>query len=104
MKDILFNKQVVPWKLHKELVASGFDIAGVSYDAGTNITTTHLNDTETKDPSNVVNSHTYFVEKNIDWKAELQKKITDIDKITVIGKNLGIIGLTDQEIIDGILD
>jgi hypothetical protein len=54
-----FVKQVDCGALHKLLIQNGFDVVGVSFDSGTNITTIELADTETKDPTSIVNSYVY---------------------------------------------
>jgi len=48
MKDIKFTKKVNVEVLHKELVAAGFKIYGVTYNSGTNECIVHLYDEETK--------------------------------------------------------
>jgi hypothetical protein len=52
-----YTKKCEPGKLDKELRAAGFDIYGVSW-AGSK-TIIHLKDTETKDPTPIVEAHVY---------------------------------------------
>jgi hypothetical protein len=59
MKTFQFNKKVDPGVLHKILASSGFIIIGITYDSGTNISNVMLDDTETKDPTSVVDAYVY---------------------------------------------
>lgn len=53
--------------LHKLLAQNGFDVSGVSFDSGTNITRVDLADTETKDPTSIVNSYIFVPYVPINW-------------------------------------
>ena len=55
--DKIFSKKCEAGKLTAELKAAGFDIFGVSTAGDTTIV--HLKDTETKDPTTLINNHTY---------------------------------------------
>ena len=58
-KDFFFIKEVDCGALHQALLAASFLVSGVSYDSGNNQTTVMLEDTETKDPTSVVNAYVY---------------------------------------------
>ena len=60
-KDLHFKKKCNIAKLHKELVAAGFDICGVSLDGDTTIV--HLKTWEEKDPTSIVEAHVCEEEK-----------------------------------------
>ena len=59
MPVFTFIKLVDPGALHKLLVQNGFLVSGISYDSGTNTTSVILEEGETKDPTQVVNSYVY---------------------------------------------
>lgn len=59
MPTFTFIKLVDPGALHKLLVQNGFLVSGISYDSGTNTTSVILEEGETKDPTQVVNSYVY---------------------------------------------
>jgi hypothetical protein len=67
MPTFNFVKQVDCGALHKLLIQNGFDVVGVSFDSGTNITTVQLADTETKDPTATVNSYIFVPYVPINW-------------------------------------
>lgn len=89
-KDFVYTKLVEVGALHKLLVASGFDVKGVSYDSGKNRCTVHLADTETKDPTAIVDSYIYVPLVPIDWNAEYAKAKSEKEQIEVIARFLGL--------------
>lgn len=62
-----FVKTVDCGALHKLLVQNGFDVVGVTFDSGTNLTTVQLADTETKDPTAVVEEYIFVPHEPINW-------------------------------------
>jgi len=59
MRTIEFKDKICNIEqLSQELKNGGYDIHGVSYDSGTNITYIHLTDNEIKTPSSIVTNHT----------------------------------------------
>lgn len=59
MISFTFEKRCDPETLHGLLIGSDYRIIGVSYDSGRNQTTVMLDDLETKDPTQIVNSYVY---------------------------------------------
>lgn len=57
--EFKYTKKVDPSKLHKQIANAGFNILGIMYDEGKNQTTVMLDDSETKDPSSVVEAYVY---------------------------------------------
>ncbi|MDD4804333.1 MAG: hypothetical protein PHN69_04090, partial [Candidatus Pacebacteria bacterium] len=57
--EFKYTKQVDPYKLHKQIENAGFNILGVMYDEGMNMTTVMLDDSETNDPTSIVDTYTY---------------------------------------------
>lgn len=62
-----FVKTVDCGALHRLLVQNGFDVVGVTFDSGTNLTTVQLADTETKDPTAVVEEYIFVPYVPINW-------------------------------------
>lgn len=62
-----FFKTVDCGALHRLLVQNGFDVVGVTFDSGTNLTTVQLADTETKDPTAVVEEYIFVPYEPINW-------------------------------------
>ena len=98
-----FTKEVNIRLLDKELRAAGFDITWVTYNAGTQEVIIHLMDTETSDPTSIVNAHVFKEDKPIDYKCEYTKSITSDQKLEIIEKMLGLVKLTEQESGDGVI-
>lgn len=89
MKNIQFNKKCNVTTLTQELAAAGFDIFGCTN--ADMLTIVHMKDTETKDPTAIVNAHIFTapIEKTpADWKNDLDTAATVADKIAVIKKYL----------------
>jgi len=99
--DREYPKKCNIWKLSRELVDAGFLIEGVSYDEGRNVTTVHLKDEETKDPTSIVEAHVYVEPKTIDWEKEFTDAMTVDQQLKVLAKRIGILRLTDQEVEEG---
>lgn len=83
MKNKEFNKQCGVGKLSEELKSAGFDIHGCS-NAGDR-TTIHLKDTETKDPTDIVEKHIYIAPPTPEQlqakdKSDWQSAIDSLDK------------------------
>ena len=77
MKNQSFSKKCNVGKLHAELETANFNIYGVSYDGSK--TTIHMKNTELKNPTSVVNSHTYtapITKKALDWDKLVAKLIS----------------------------
>ena len=99
-----YIKQVIVWKLEKDLKAAGFNVLAMSYntvDYDPPQITIILDETEVKDPTSIVNNHVYKNQKSINWKTAFQNAETTADKFKVLAKRIGAIELTDDEIIDG---
>lgn len=62
-----FTKQVDCGALHRLLVQNGFVVIGVTYDSGTNVTLVQLADSETKDPTAVVEAYIFVPYVPINW-------------------------------------
>ena len=62
-----FFKTVDCGALHRLLVQNGFDVVGVTFDSGTNLTTVQLADTETKDPTAVVEEYIFVPYEPVNW-------------------------------------
>ena len=67
MTTYFFEKQVDCGALHKLLVQNSFDVVGVSFDSGTNITRVDLQEGETKDPTSIVNSYIFVPYVPVNW-------------------------------------
>jgi hypothetical protein len=83
MPTFHFVKQVDCGALHKLLLQNGFDVIGVSFDSGTNLTTVELAEGETKDPTSIVNSYIFVPYVPIDWT----KLYTDAVAVVTSSKN-----------------
>jgi hypothetical protein len=59
MKYFQYNIQCDCGALHKLLQQNSFNVVGITYDTALNIATVMLDDSETKDPTDVVNSYVY---------------------------------------------
>lgn len=59
--ELEFSKESNPEVLHKQLTDAGFSVQGIVYDSGKGVTTVILDESETKDPTTVVNSYVYTV-------------------------------------------
>lgn len=59
VKEFKYTKLVDPHKLHKAIASAGFNILGIVFDAGTNLCTVMLDDSEDKDPTSVVDTYVY---------------------------------------------
>lgn len=90
MININFTKPCNISKLHTELEAAGFSIAGVSYDGGSGDTIVHLNDMEIKDPSAVIDAHVFTADVETDWK-QMWADANSVDvKLDILAQRLGI--------------
>ena len=103
MRIVEFDKITNVGVLHKELAAAGFKVLGVSCDFGRGRTMVELEDTEVKSPAVVVAAHVYREPKEIDWRAEFARAGTNAEKLAVIGKYMGFVDMTDDEIYGGVL-
>ena len=59
VKEFKYIKLVDPSKLHKAIANAGFNILGIMYDEGKNQTTVMLDDSETQDPTSIVEAYVY---------------------------------------------
>ena len=91
MRNIKFSKKCNTADLHKELVAAGFAIHGVSSGDDTIV---HLEDTETKDPFPIVDDHVYITPLSTEEIMANDKNIfaaaTQSDKIKLIARKVGL--------------
>ena len=60
VKEFKYNKLVDPEQLHKQIAKAGFNILGIVFYAGDNVATVMLDDSETKDPTSIVEAYTYM--------------------------------------------
>jgi len=59
VKEFKYTKLVDPHKLHKQIENAGYNILGIVFDAGINLVTVMLDDSEDKDPTSVVDTYVY---------------------------------------------
>jgi hypothetical protein len=59
MREFVYIKLVDAGKLHKYIADAGYGIVGIVYDSGLNQVTVRLLDSETRDPTSLVNSYVY---------------------------------------------
>ena len=59
VKEFKYNKLVDPEQLHKQIAKAGFNILGIVFYSGDNIATVMLDDSETKDPTSIVEAYVY---------------------------------------------
>jgi hypothetical protein len=103
MKTYTYSKLVNPDKLRQELLNASFASPGTATYKDGKVTEVLLPDTETKDPSPVVNAHVCLGYKEIDWAAEWEKAKTTAQQTVLLAKEAGIIPLTFDEMEQGTL-
>lgn len=91
VKEFTYTKQVDVGALHKLLQSYGYAVIGVTYDSGQNKCIVHLEDTEFKEPTPVVNAYVYVAPIIINWKEEFKKAATIDQKVIVIANYLRLI-------------
>lgn len=77
-----FNKESNPEVLHEQLTEAGFSVQGIVYDSGKGVTKVILDESETKNPTTVVNSYVYAAPTYPDYP----KLYSDAQK--VVGQSL----------------
>lgn len=111
-----YNNLVNVRVLHKELSNAGFKGRSITYDpAGLpdkygNIDPKvkliiELDAEDDQDPSSIIQSHVYTIDKTINWQKEYSRSATTDDKLLVLSKHMKLIDTTDLELQNGrILD
>lgn len=82
MKNVKISKRSNARDLHDELVAAGYKIHGVSAMGPTTIV--HLEDTETKDPKTIVDTHLYTAPEK--RKERVTREKAEFASLDVAGK------------------